>query len=771
MFKQVTLTVSVAAALLVGVESGAGTLDINIDKTTGDHGFLHMTGSMPQETHKRLRIEINTANQDILQSRNKETTAAIDWKKIIVIARDLFKAYETFESAAKAPLPPIQPVTKWEYAQNLSDEQQEWFRHTPQGTYFMPYSWFLALEKPQDWKRPGFSALADKAITDMASKLRASRKKVSRSTEVAVTQFASPEYLAHFGMLTTPKSKYNPDGLPAGLTRQEGFIDPNNPASGKQTVVGFGCALCHSGKVQHEGKTLYVDGAPGQASLELFGTKFAVALVQTLLPDDLLNLKFSRFDRFATTVYGHPPSDAEWFSLYVQLAEFAVNNAKSTASGQPSTTAGFFRLDALDAIGNQVFGTDMQTPANKAATTAPVSYPMIWTVPWLAWAEYPGVVRNPMIRNVGEALGVMAPINLTTAEPSLLYKSTALVDELYRFETLLMDGTIPKDIKAPPSNDPWEYVKQHKALPGLQPPSWKAAASKIGLPAIDQAKAAAGKQLYTSLCQSCHLPPLNDPAIGEVDAKGELNPAYWESKQADEGVEPKYQRQFLKVKKLNIQEIGTDPQEVLNFALRFPNFGNMTWSAESGIKRNIDTTDAQGTPKVGQTITMADGLKHTTEAAANRWYRDNGITDRDTIVRLEGYRPNVVLLEPTYRARPLDGIWATGPYLHNGSVANLYELFLPVSQRAKSFITGITDLDPIKVGFISYEKDMAKQQQMMRKGYSQFNVNDSKGTAIVGNSNAGHEFTGDGKAIGNGVVGRALTDQERYELIEYLKTL
>lgn len=48
---------------------------------------------------------------------------------------------------------------------------------------------------------------------------------------------------------------------------------------------------------------------------------------------------------------------------------------------------------------------------------------------------------------------------------------------------------------------------------------------------------------------------------------------------------------------------------------------------------------------------MADGLKYTTQAASNRWYRDNGITDEETIIRLNGYRPNVVLLEPTYRYR------------------------------------------------------------------------------------------------------------------------
>src|SRR5262249_17411833 len=36
---------------------------------------------------------------------------------------------------------------------------------------------------------------------------------------------------------------------------------------------------------------------------------------------------------------------------------------------------------------------------------------------------------------------------------------------------------------------------------------------------------------------------------------------------------------------------------------------------------------------------------------------------------------------PQYKARPLDGIWATAPYLHNGSVPNLTELLKPAAQR------------------------------------------------------------------------------------------
>ncbi|MGR8950163.1 MAG: c-type cytochrome, partial [Gammaproteobacteria bacterium] len=38
-----------------------------------------------------------------------------------------------------------------------------------------------------------------------------------------------------------------------------------------------------------------------------------------------------------------------------------------------------------------------------------------------------------------------------------------------------------------------------------------------------------------------------------------------------------------------------------------------------------------------------------------------------------------------YKARPLNGIWATPPNLHNGSVANLYELMLPAESSSPTF--------------------------------------------------------------------------------------
>ena len=96
-----------------------------------------------------------------------------------------------------------------------------------------------------------------------------------------------------------------------------------------------------------------------------------------------------------------------------------------------------------------------------------------------------------------------------------------------------------------------------------------------------------------------------------------------------------------------------------------------------------------------------------------------------------------------YRARPLNGIWATGPFLHNGSVPTLMDLLSPPSDRPSTFKVGNGTFDPNNVGFKPAEND------------SNFVFDTSK----KGNSNKGH------------IYGVNLTDSEKVALIEYLKSL
>lgn len=109
-----------------------------------------------------------------------------------------------------------------------------------------------------------------------------------------------------------------------------------------------------------------------------------------------------------------------------------------------------------------------------------------------------------------------------------------------------------------------------------------------------------------------------------------------------------------------------------------------------------------------------------------------------------------------YQAPPLDGIWATAPYFHNGSVPTL-EGVLKSSTRPKrftrSFRTEKDDYDLVRVGW--------KVKEVPAPGASLPGIERRKvyDTSLPGRGNGGHTY-GDG-----------LTDAERSALIEYLKTL
>lgn len=98
-----------------------------------------------------------------------------------------------------------------------------------------------------------------------------------------------------------------------------------------------------------------------------------------------------------------------------------------------------------------------------------------------------------------------------------------------------------------------------------------------------------------------------------------------------------------------------------------------------------------------------------------------------------------------YANVPIDGIWARAPYLHNGSVPNMWALLQPESARPQSFYRGYDVYDPKNVGFIS------DGPEAQRVG---FRVD----TTIAGNGNQGHAY------------GVNLKDPDKWDLIEYLKT-
>jgi hypothetical protein len=121
------------------------------------------------------------------------------------------------------------------------------------------------------------------------------------------------------------------------------------------------------------------------------------------------------------------------------------------------------------------------------------------------------------------------------------------------------------------------------------------------------------------------------------------------------------------------------------------------------------------------------------------WFNNSWFTSGDHPAKLVPYQG--------YIAPPLDGVWVTAPYLHNGSVPNLEALLNS------------------KIRPTYWQRNFSKQDYNLAIPGWNFKKLDTPGdsdvynTTLKGYNNTGHYF------------GDHLSQKERMAVIEYLKTL
>ena len=523
---------------------------------------------------------------------------------------------------------------------------------------------------------------------------------------VKVGLFSDPAYLDRYGFIadTIIPGK---EALPIGFAKGSVMLDPTgapwkNPRT-KQEMKGVGltCAACHTGSFTYKDTAVVIDGGP--ALTNLFGMKQGMGI-------SLLLTRYwpGRFDRFADRILGPESTVDDRQTLKTQLDQVLaqykqVKNLEERVAAQ-SILEGYGRLDALNRIGNQVFSLDLKKPENYAGSSAPVHFPRIWNTPWFDWVQYNGSIMQPFVRNAGESLGVSAELNLT--EPSKgLYKSSVDLKSLYDMEEMI------KGDKPPNAKD---------GFSGLKSPKWPGDI----LPPIDPKLAEKGADLYKKHCQECHRPSVTDAAFYDFNNKD-----WWTQNAAGEAI--------LKVENVPIAHIGTDPAQAADM-----------------LARTVAVPENLGIKSSSFAFALGELVEKTVNTIFDQQKPPPSPADRS---RIEGYMPNELRGELAYKVRPLNGVWATPPYLHNGAVPTIDDLLGDPEQRPKKFYLGSREYDPVKLG---YKSDPIP-------GGFEFD------TSIRGNSNRGHEFRKDydkNKEI-KGVIGPALSADDRKALIEYLKTL
>jgi hypothetical protein len=666
------------------------------------------------------------------------------------------------------PLPKLAPIKEAHWLdQNWSTADRHWFHHANQGTatFPVPYAWFLALEQPgiHLFTQPGM--LADSAYLERfgfipspksvdVDQATLSRFGYSPSPDAKTETTAAPVA----GLQPTPVENF--DGLPVGFARMAGATDPGTGAP-EPDMIGLTCAACHTGHINYKGVSMRFDGGPGMVDLKKLEIATGESILATLPTFPGLP---GRFSRFAARVLGPDANAADLDALKKGLkkasdfviAQLTVPQKANKANNQKDTEEGFGRLDALNRIGNQVFYTDLAAAglsgyeSNLHAQDAPVSFPPIWTVPWLWWAQYDASIEQPIIRNAGEALGVAALVNLSpNPPPEALFRSSVALENLVHIEDML--------------RGPNPFLQSPKGFAGLQAPKWPSQIFPNDTEwKIKPERVSKGRAIYAEICAECHLGPVDDPVFDkQFPDKSFWTSDHWKNLNTPNPVLDEVEK--------GVAGMGTDPAQAEVLAKRpvnVPGFFNLKPVSD------LDSLGKCGTLPVSTSTEMpfSIALMIVVDKVSEKWMQDRKLSPDDQKA-LWGPRsncPNPMPGGPHYRARPLNGVWATAPYLHNGSAASLYWLLTPAANRPTQFcMGGSRDFDPEKVGFAA----VAGEKPNCGTGETLFSTTDSDGNPIHGNSVLGHSLEGTPGPGKPGVIGRMLTDPERYDLIEYLKTL
>ncbi|MEP3889368.1 MAG: di-heme-cytochrome C peroxidase [Hellea sp.] len=373
----------------------------------------------------------------------------------------------------------------------------------------------------------------------------------------------------------------------------------------------------------------------------------------------------------------------------------------------------------------------------------------MWTTSWFDWVQYDGSIMQPLIRNSGEALGVKAVLN-TSAPEDQRFASSINMNNLTAIEKWI-GGTNP--------------VQNGNKFNGLSAPKWPAA-----LPDINSNLAKQGEALYNTNCSGCHLP--------SVTSEEFWSDKYWKPIEhySAEGELQTTEESYLNLKIIPVDFIGTDPRQSKVLTERRVDTTGLGLNTQvctvvefesGGVKRKgLKYVDLKDSPNAFFGFSLGAIVDQTNE----RWFEQNYTSPETQFLMKGDGRPNCLLPGQGYKARPLNGVWATAPFLHNGSVATIYDLLTPASDRPKFVELGTTQFDPKKLGVVQSQwvsKFKPKTSPKLTKDYS------PKGYFILdsrqeGNWNTGHSFENDRSK--EGVIGRAFSEEEKWALIEYLKT-
>lgn len=720
----------------------------------------------------------------------------------LMVAVLAFAGFAWFVLWPMHTIPALEPVDEYvwldqNWGEGQNSPEREIYYYTAQGTA-MPqgasagavrYSWFVHLELPFSEQR-----------------------------------FADPDHMRRYRFVVDPEpSPANPDQLPVGFTRHF------DPAIGED-VLDITCAACHTGEIhfKKDGRNyaLRIDGGQAMhAFTDMKRGSFAPMLLASLIDTAI---KPWKFDRFAKRVLGpgYPEAKPElksalWASIKAMLGSGQNNPLRKLYP----VHEGFGRTDALGRIGNTAFG-DHLSARNYQVGDAPVSYPYLWNIWKFDWVQYNGSVAQPLARNIGEALGVGAVAPLLNAmkeplPPDQRFRSSVDIAGLQRIEhtlQLLTPPTWPEHILGP-----IDHAKAEQGAKLFEQYCRECHGPHLASAARQHANAplkpSPELEWRIEVIPLDHIGTDPNAARGFMERRYDLSSTGLTNAELGDALRPLLVRSLARDARFRLREVirlreerqlplgelpallaaypdpdadatpslpeasfdaiaaalatllapmpvvpSARPKDPLSCGLECHTL-NLLWDVHNGAA-NIEQTVA------GLDVTrLSEGaaLNLVGILIKNRFYADNGI-DYATQQCLEGFGTlDLPQQIAGYKPRPLQGVWATPPFLHNGSVPTLYQMLVPPEQRDRRFFVGRRAFDPVHVGYVTQPDE--------EQGDDGFWLD----TTIPGNRNTGHAFAADAATwskhlqdpkanpLPSGVIGPELSDEQRFAIIEYLK--
>jgi hypothetical protein len=454
-------------------------------------------------------------------------------------------------------------------------------------------------------------------------------------------------------------------------------------------LVGLNCTACHVGEIAYRGTRVRIDGGPNMVLVNGF-IKSVIEETQRTLEHPARGIAF--LERIRETRVRHaPPMTTEAGTNRRVIPAQAGGAISRLEHARAAVRAHLASMKTLAAVGA------------AAAKATPDGYGRV---------DAFGQGRNELFGST--------PANIRVPNASVSLPHTWGMERTSWLQWgANTNSVIERNIGQALGVGAWVDTKTwdssvrvdnlnelEKLTYKITPPAWPAS-----FPTIDTAKAAQGRELFVTHCASCHEKWTTTPT----------------------GLR-EYQLFALDV-------IKTDPATATAFEqpVTLPSgpqpfplaaFAVVTNVKNAYYKRNnisaeqiadFERTSVRTPPQVFRLPLQQ----------ADRWPDTKG--------------------GKVYRAKTLVGIWATAPFLHNGSVPTLYDLLKPAGERPKTFTTGQREYDPVRLG---YEQDAAKYTGPGGLPAMTFDA------SLPGNSNAGHEWD----------FYATLTDDQRYQIIEFLKT-